>query len=495
MSYLVLARKWRPSKFSEVVGQDHAIAALKNSITSKNIHHAYLFTGTRGIGKTSIARILAKALNCSDLIDNSEPCNVCESCTSINEGAAIDFLEIDAASRRGIEDTKNLLETISYLPSSSKYKVYLIDEVHMLTPESFNALLKNLEEPPPHVIFMFATTEYKKILPTIISRCLQINLSSVSVKVISEQLGEIFSKEKIKSDENSLKLIAEAAQGSIRDALSISEKVISFCNRNLEEKEVREVLGIPEPEIIANLLKSILDEDITEVLSILENYGEYEDHEFLLKSLMNLIQEIAISQFEKKEVTDNDTDFLKTDPAKLQFLYQLGLSNLKHFSLGYDSFSILKMTLLKMVAFSPESQKKNSLAIKNQDDIQLQWPGIFTDLNLSGISKNLLKQASVTLQEDKLKLSFPKNVLSILNNDQKSDIEQSFEDYLKMKLIFTYDDDVDLKLTPEYKKKNKDKGIRRNIKKTMEKDKNFNEIVGGLKIESVKFNRKNETES
>tara|TARA_B000000609_G_scaffold153380_1_gene141822 strand:+ start:59 stop:1546 length:1488 start_codon:yes stop_codon:yes gene_type:complete len=495
MSYLVLARKWRPSKFSEVVGQDHAIAALKNSISSKNIHHAYLFTGTRGIGKTSIARILAKALNCSNLIDNSEPCNACESCTSINEGAAIDFIEIDAASRRGIEDTKNLLETISYLPSSSKYKVYLIDEVHMLTPESFNALLKNLEEPPPHVIFMFATTEYKKILPTIISRCLQVNLSSVSAKVISDQLAEIFLKEEIKYEENSLKLIAEAAQGSIRDALSISEKVISFCNRNLTEKEVRDVLGIPEPEIITNLLKSILDEDVTEVLSILENYGEYEDHEFLLKSLMDLIQDIAISQFEKKEANKNISDFLKTDPARLQFLYQLGLSNLKHFSLGYDSFSILKMTLLKMVAFSPESQKKNSLKIKKQHEVEIQWPGIFTDLNLNGISKNLLKQASVILKEDKLTLSFPKNVLSILNDEQKTDIEKSFEDYLKMELTFNYDNEVNLKLTPEYHKESKDKGIRRNIKKNMEKDKNFNEIIDGLKVESVKFNRKNETES
>ena len=158
MSYQVLARKWRPRNFSEVVGQDHAVSALKNSISSKNIHHAYLFTGTRGIGKTSIARILAKALNCHDIQENGEPCNSCDSCNSINNGNAIDFLEIDAASRRGIDDTKNLLETISYLPSSSKYKIYLIDEVHMLTPESFNALLKNLEEPPPHVIFMFATT-------------------------------------------------------------------------------------------------------------------------------------------------------------------------------------------------------------------------------------------------------------------------------------------------------------------------------------------------
>jgi DNA polymerase-3 subunit gamma/tau len=493
MSYLVLARKWRPSKFSEVVGQDHAITALKNSVSSKNIHHAYLFTGTRGIGKTSIARILAKALNCSDLVDSSEPCNVCESCKSINEGASIDFIEVDAASRRGIEDTKNLLETISYLPSSSQYKIYLIDEVHMLTPESFNALLKNLEEPPPHVIFMFATTEYKKILSTIISRCLQVNLSSVSEKTISDQLGKIFSKEEIKYDETSLSLIAEVAQGSIRDALSISEKVISFCNGNLKEKKVREVLGIPEPEIIMNLLRSILDEDVTEVLSILKNYGEYEDHEALLKSLMDLIQDIAISQFEKKGSKKNVNGFIKTDPTKLQFLYQLGLSNLKHFSLGYDSFSILKMTLLKMVAFSPESQKKNSLKIKNQDVFEISWPGIFSDLNLNGISKNLLKQASVIQQENNLKLSFPKNVLSILNDDQKNDIEKSFEDYLKTELVFIYDDDVNTKLTLEYEEKNKNKLIKKNIKKTMEKDKNFNEIIGGLKVESVKFNKKNET--
>ena len=306
-------------------------------------------------------------------------------------------------------------------------------------------------------------------------------------------MGEIFTKEKIKYDENSLRLIAEAAQGSIRDALSISEKVISFCNRNLKEKEVRDVLGIPEPEIIENLLKSILDEDVTEVLSILENYGEYEDHEFLLKSLMDLIQDIAISQFEKKGSKNNINDFLKTDPAKLQFLYQLGLSNLKHFSLGYDSFSILKMTLLKMIAFSPENQKKNSLKIKEQDNSEILWPGIFSDLNLNGISKNLLKQASIIQQENNLKLSFPKNVLSILNEDQKKDIEKSFEDYLKMELVFIYDDEVDSKLTPEYEKKNKDKGIRKNIKKTMEKDKNFNEIMGGLKVESVKFNKKNET--
>ncbi len=493
MSYLVLARKWRPKNFAEVVGQDHAVSALRNSINSENIHHAYLFTGTRGIGKTSIARILAKALNCSDL-KNGEPCNLCDSCRSINEGAAIDFIEIDAASRRGIEDTKNLLETISYLPASSKYKIYLIDEVHMLTPESFNALLKNLEEPPPHVIFMFATTEYKKILPTIVSRCLQINLSSASVKTITEQLSKIFSQEKIKFDDISLFLIADAAQGSIRDALSISEKVISFCNNNLKEDMVREVLGIPEPKIISNLLKAILEENIQDVLSILNDYGEYEDHEFLLKTLMDLIQKIAVLQFEKDTHKNNDLeDFLSTDPAKLQFLYQIGLTNLNHFSLGYDSYSILKMTLLKMVAFSDASQKKKSLIDKKQENTDIFWPKIFTDLNLNGISKNILKQASIEKKFNNLKISFPKKTFSILNEDQKKEIELCFRDFFQEELKFTYDSKVIFEKTPEYEINLRNKGQKKNIKKTMEKDKNFKEIIGGLKVESVEFNKKNET--
>jgi len=493
MSYLVLARKWRPKNFAEVVGQDHAVSALRNSINSENIHHAYLFTGTRGIGKTSIARILAKALNCSDL-KNGEPCNLCDSCRSINEGAAIDFIEIDAASRRGIEDTKNLLETISYLPASSKYKIYLIDEVHMLTPESFNALLKNLEEPPPHVIFMFATTEYKKILPTIVSRCLQINLSSASVKTITEQLSKIFSQEKIKFDDISLSLIADAAQGSIRDALSISEKVISFCNNNLKEDMVREVLGIPEPKIISNLLKAILEENIQDVLSILNDYGEYEDHEFLLKTLMDLIQKIAVLQFEKDTHKNNDLeDFLSTDPAKLQFLYQIGLTNLNHFSLGYDSYSILKMTLLKMVAFSDASQKKKSLIDKKQENTDILWPKIFNDLNLNGISKNILKQASIEKKFNDLKISFPKKTFSILNEDQKKEIELCFSDFFQEELKFTYDSKVIFEKTPEYEIKLRNKGQKKNIKKTMEKDKNFKEIIGGLKVESVEFNKKNET--
>ena len=248
MSYLVLARKWRPKTFTEVVGQDHIVQALKNSLKNDMPHQAFLFTGTRGVGKTSLARILTKALNCEHLKDG-EPCNKCDSCLSINDGSSIDFQEIDAASRRGISETKELLETIPYLPSSSKFKVYLIDEVHMLTKESFNSLLKTLEEPPPHVIFMFATTEVSQIPATILSRCLQLNLNSVSNEDLMSQLANIFSKEKVKYEESALQLISEAANGSIRDALTISEKIISFTEKDIRQASVREILGIPDNEI------------------------------------------------------------------------------------------------------------------------------------------------------------------------------------------------------------------------------------------------------
>ena len=238
MSYQVLARKWRPKLFSEVVGQDHVVQALKNSILDEKVNQAYIFNGTRGVGKTSIARILTKALNCEKHI-KGEPCDKCDHCLALNENSLIDFQEIDAASRRSREETMNLLETVPYLPASSRYKVYLIDEVHMLTKESFNALLKTLEEPPPHVIFMFATTEIDKVPATILSRCLQLNLRLLSEEEITKQLSKIFKEEKISFDDESLKIISKSASGSMRDALTISEKVVSYCSGKLKKGDVQ----------------------------------------------------------------------------------------------------------------------------------------------------------------------------------------------------------------------------------------------------------------
>ena len=270
MSYLVLARKWRPKLFSEVVGQDHAVQALKNSIVDEKVNQAYIFNGTRGVGKTSIARILTKALNCEKHI-NGEPCGKCDHCLAMNENSSIDFQEIDAASRRSREETMNLLETVPYLPASSKYKVYLIDEVHMLTKESFNALLKTLEEPPPHVIFMFATTEIDKVPATILSRCLQLNLRLLSEEEIVKQLSEIFKEEKISFDDESLKIISKSASGSMRDALTISEKVISYCNGKLKKEDVQTLLGIPSEEKVFALLDILKDRDSKGLYEFFEN--------------------------------------------------------------------------------------------------------------------------------------------------------------------------------------------------------------------------------
>ena len=292
MSYQVLARKWRPKLFSEVVGQDHVVQALQNSILDEKINQAYIFNGTRGVGKTSIARILTKVLNCKDH-KNGEPCNVCDQCLAMNENTLLDFQEIDAASRRSRDETMSLLETIPYLPTTSKYKVYLIDEVHMLTKESFNALLKTLEEPPPHVIFMFATTEIEKVPATILSRCLQLNLKLVSEQEIGMQLSKIFDEEKITYDDESLKIISKAASGSMRDALTISEKVVSYCSGNLKKQDVQNILGIPSEEIIFNILDILKDKDSLSLVKFFDDFDDNYSCKNILETLMNSIQAVS----------------------------------------------------------------------------------------------------------------------------------------------------------------------------------------------------------
>ena len=355
MSYLVLARKWRPKLFSEVVGQDHAIQALKNSIVDEKINQAYIFNGTRGVGKTSIARILTKALNCEKHI-NGEPCGKCDHCLAMNENSSIDFQEIDAASRRSREETMNLLETVPYLPASSKYKVYLIDEVHMLTKESFNALLKTLEEPPPHVIFMFATTEIDKVPATILSRCLQLNLRLLSEEEIVKQLSEIFKEEKISFDDESLKIISKSASGSMRDALTISEKVISYCNGKLKKEDVQTLLGIPSEEKVFALLDILKDRDSKGLYEFFENFDENDSCQNLLESLMKSIQEISLMQFGSNKES-NLSKFTEMSPEYLQLIYQIGLSNKIYFETSSDPKGLLSMTLIKMIAFCPEEKK------------------------------------------------------------------------------------------------------------------------------------------
>ena len=485
MSYLVLARKWRPKTFTEVVGQDHIVQALKNSLKNDMPHQAFLFTGTRGVGKTSLARILTKALNCEHLKDG-EPCNKCDSCLSINDGSSIDFQEIDAASRRGISETKELLETIPYLPSSSKFKVYLIDEVHMLTKESFNSLLKTLEEPPPHVIFMFATTEVSQIPATILSRCLQLNLNSVSNEDLMSQLANIFSKEKVKYEEGALQLISEAANGSIRDALTISEKIISFTEKDIRQASVREILGIPDNEIIQEILINLKNNDPKKLFEVLENITKDTPIKNIFLEIMELIKNISLRQFSQNKKIDFNKELLELEPRSLQIFYQLCLVNLEYIEESPDPKGVLEMTLLKMLAFDIE-EKKN-LTINQNHSVNLNWPELINKLNLNKVFTQHLMHTNAILNGKDFVISLPNEREEMIGEDNKFTLEAKLRDYfsihdLKVKFNSDYDDSISpSKINEENKKKESEI-----VESRISESDSYKKIVNELNPEIKKF--------
>ena len=485
MSYLVLARKWRPKTFTEVVGQDHIVQALKNSLKNDMPHQAFLFTGTRGVGKTSLARILTKALNCEHLKDG-EPCNKCDSCLSINDGSSIDFQEIDAASRRGISETKELLETIPYLPSSSKFKVYLIDEVHMLTKESFNSLLKTLEEPPPHVIFMFATTEVSQIPATILSRCLQLNLNSVSNEDLMSQLANIFSKEKVKYEEGALQLISEAANGSIRDALTISEKIISFTEKDIRQASVRKILGIPDNEIIQEILINLKNNDPKKLFEVLENITKDTPIKNIFLEIMELIKNISLRQFSQNKKIDFNKELLELEPHSLQIFYQLCLVNLEYIEESPDPKGVLEMTLLKMLAFDIE-EKKN-LTINQNHSVNLNWPELINKLNLNKVFTQHLMHTNAILNGKDFVISLPNEREEMIGEDNKFTLEAKLRDYfsihdLKVKFNSDYDDSISpTKINEEIKKKESEI-----VESRISESDSYKKIVNELNPEIKKF--------
>ena len=363
MSYQVLARKWRPSDFSEVVGQEHVVKALSNALDQNKIHQAYVLSGTRGVGKTTIARILSKSLNCEEGL-NSKPCHKCDTCISIAEGSFMDFQEIDAASSRGVEDTKQLLETVMYMPSSSRYKVYLLDEVHMLSPQSFNMLLKTLEEPPPHVIFILATTLPEKIPATVLSRCLQFNLKNLTPSQLTDRIKIILKEENIDFDEGSVNQIARAGRGSLRDCLTITDQAIAYCNGDLTDTGISEMLGTLTLDRVLDLMKSIVQQDAISLLKQLQEIGQLSiDYPRLMDLILETIQHIAVAQISEEALSDIDVN--KDDVISLskelssediQLLYQVGLLAKRDMDLAPDIASGFEMALLRMVAFLPETK-------------------------------------------------------------------------------------------------------------------------------------------
>jgi len=360
MSYQVLARKWRPRNFKELVGQDHVQRALINALDNDRLHHAYLFTGTRGVGKTTIARIFAKSLNCEEGV-SSQPCGKCSACEEINEGRFIDLIEVDAASRTKVEDTRELLENVQYAPTRGRYKVYLIDEVHMLSGHSFNALLKTLEEPPPHVKFLLATTDPQRLPVTILSRCLQFNLKSLTLPQITAQIESILQQENVQSEEGAVRQLAYAASGSMRDALSLLDQAIAFGDGKLKEDEVRTMLGTIDRDVIYRLLDALAQGDAA---TLMEEVGKADDfapdYATLLADVLSVLQRIAIAQTLPDAIDDSfgDRDAVSALAGRftaedVQLYYQIGLLGRRDLPLSPEPRGGFEMVMLRMLAFRP----------------------------------------------------------------------------------------------------------------------------------------------
>ncbi|AHL75150.1 DNA polymerase III subunit gamma/tau [Stutzerimonas stutzeri] len=360
MSYQVLARKWRPRSFREMVGQTHVLKALINALDSQRLHHAYLFTGTRGVGKTTIARIIAKCLNCETGI-SSTPCGECSVCREIDEGRFVDLIEVDAASRTKVEDTRELLDNVQYAPSRGRYKVYLIDEVHMLSSHSFNALLKTLEEPPPHVKFLLATTDPQKLPVTILSRCLQFSLKNMPPERVVEHLTHVLGVEQVPFEEDALWLLGRAADGSMRDAMSLTDQAIAFGEGKVLAADVRSMLGTLDHGQVYGVLQALLEGDARALLEAVRHLSEQgPDWGGVLAEMLNVLHRVAVAQALPDAIDNGQGDrdrvlaLAQALPAEdIQFYYQMGLIGRRDLPLAPDPRSGFEMVLLRMLAFRP----------------------------------------------------------------------------------------------------------------------------------------------
>ena len=472
MSYEVLARKYRPANFEEVIGQDHVVKALINSIESEKIHQAFIFSGTRGVGKTTIARILAKCLNCeSGTKPTSKPCNKCSNTTEITAGRSVDFLEIDAASNTQVEKIRDLIETVEYKPAKGRYKIFLIDEVHMLSTASFNALLKTLEEPPPHVVFIFATTNPEKIPKTVQSRCLQLNLKTVNEEMLNNHLNQILQKEKIKHDDESIQLISKSANGSVRDALTILDQAIAHGNGKLDRNEVKKLLGTIDDSLLFELLEAIVDGDGKKVFDKLAEIEQLlPEYDVILRDLISILHQVSLEQV----LNNSDSDDIKRISNKIdkefcQLLYEIGMNSFSKFSVHPSPKECLEICLLRMLTFNPLqklSENNQNMKSSNSEKKSLKkvdegikkaksplpkvsseekflnnnedWVKLFNSLELSPFARNYFGNMSLFSHNDEgmiLKADLnlgdvPENIMS----EFKTAVESVFSNKINIKI-------------------------------------------------------------
>ena len=458
MSYLVLARKWRPRNFAETVGQEHVLKALTNALDSGRLHHAYLFAGTRGVGKTTIARILAKALNCETGV-TSEPCGECSACLEIDEGRFVDLIEVDAASKTKVDDTRDMLDNVQYAPARGRFKVYLIDEVHMLSKSSFNALLKTLEEPPPHVKFLLATTDPQKLPVTVLSRCLQFNLKRLTPGLIRERLELICGEEGIKFETNALAMIARAADGSLRDALSLLDQAIAFCGGEVLEAPVATMLGTIDRQHVSRLLDLLAAADGAGLLAAIAEIDEqFPDYGQLLDDLARTLQRIAVYQVVGAIDSDDDLDEAslaalaeQIDAEDVQLFYQIAINGKRDLYLSPDPRSGAEMTLLRMLAFQPAGQA--APAPKSRPSMQKvapavaaqkieaepasaaewqepDWSELVPKLGLAGLNKQLASNCAYERREGNVvHFSLDRRAESYLTRSRQDAVAAALADY------------------------------------------------------------------
>lgn len=492
MSYQVLARKWRPRTFSELIGQEHVLKALVNALDNDRLHHAFLFTGTRGVGKTTIARILAKSLNCEQGV-SSTPCDKCSACTEINEGRFVDLIEVDAASRTKVDETRELLDNVQYAPSRGRYKVYLIDEVHMFSNHSFNALLKTLEEPPPHVKFLLATTDPQKLPVTILSRCLQFNLKRLPLEQIRDYLGQVLPAENIEFDQGATTLIARAADGSMRDALSLLDQAIAYGSGKVMTDDVRLMLGSIEQDHVVDLLNLLAANDAPGLLTRIGQLAEQSpDFAGVLAEVISTLHRIALAQTAPAAIDDNlgDREAImdlaqRLSPEDVQLYYQIGLIGRRDLPLAPDARGGFEMVLLRMLAFRPAAAAAKSAPVSttrpkaspaqppvqttspsptsqkiaepapatspvvtptppatpsdNRNDLDnTGWETMITGMNLSGMLQQLAANCALSQRDgDRISLTMSPNHKYLLSKSREQGLAQALSQHLGQTIKLT----------------------------------------------------------
>lgn len=455
MSYLVLARKYRPRSFASLVGQEHTVRILTNALNNTRLHHAYLFTGSHGIGKTTIARILAKCLNCEAKI-TATPCGNCVSCRAIDGGYAVDLIEIDAASNTKVEDTRQLLNNVQYAPTQDRFKIYLIDEVHMLSGHSFNALLKTLEEPPAHVKFILATTDPQKLPVTVLSRCLQFHLKNMSPELIAAQLQAVCTQENVVAEPLALVYLAENAGGSMRDALSLLDQAIAYADGQLTATDVQTMLGTVQSSALFDLLRALAQQDgmgLMQGVADLINQGA--DCEQILSDLLSLLHRITLAQLVPAIVNQNSAELANLLVAAqsfskehLQLLYQIALIGRRDIQFAASPRSGLEMILLRMLSFAPEIStldiiSKPSTPIALPEPIKpqpvpaaipaqasLNWQELIQQLNLNGLMLATARHCELqSISDDIVSLQIDPSHTALINDKQQHRLQELLTAY------------------------------------------------------------------